>query len=242
MSRQVCLVSGGTRGLGQKIVEELLRGGHAVATFGRSASEHIQRFEKEHGDNFLFQAVDASDLSRVVDFAGAVAKRFGRLDVLVNNAAMPHEGVLTLSSPESIHQVLTVNLESVVRLSQACAKVMLRQHAGCIVNISSVNGVRGHKGVAVYSATKAALDGFTRSLARELGGRGIRVNSIAPGYLDTDMTREMPEELRQQIVRRTPLGRLGTPADVAAVVSFLVSPAAAFVTGQTLVVDGGLTC
>ncbi len=239
---KVCIVSGGTRGLGSAIVGDLLRAGRSVATFGRAESPAIAEARATFGDQLLFAAVDAADGAAVSRFAGAVAERFGRVDALINNAGVGVEGVLTLTRASDIRQAIAVNLESAILLAQAVAKVMLRQRRGHIINISSVNGLRGNRGVSVYSATKAALDGFTRSLARELGGRGIRVNSIAPGYLATDMTDGLAEERRQQIIRRTPLGRLGTVDDVIGTVRFLLSPAAAFITGQTLVVDGGLTC
>jgi 3-oxoacyl-[acyl-carrier protein] reductase len=240
---KVCLVSGGTRGLGSAIVGDLLGAGCSVATFGRAESPAIVALREAFGsERLFFGAVDAVDGAAVAGFAVAAAARFGRLDALVNNAGVGLEGILTLTRAEDIHRALAVNLESAIVLAQAAAKVMLRQHRGHIINISSVNAVSGQRGVSVYSATKAGLDGLTRSLARELGGRGIRVNSIAPGYLATDMTKDLPEARRQQIVRRTPLGRLGTVEDVTGAVRFLLSPAASFITGQTLVIDGGLTC
>jgi 3-oxoacyl-[acyl-carrier protein] reductase len=171
-----------------------------------------------------------------------VAERFGRIDVLVNNLGMAVEGVLPTMRTQDIGEAVEVNLTAALVLSQACSRVMLRQGRGCIVNISSVNAVRGHAGVAVYSATKAGLDGLTRSLARELGPRNIRVNSVAPGYFESDMVKGLTEEQKQRIVRRTPLGRLTSAEDVANAIYFLVSEQAAFITGQILVVDGGITC
>src|SRR4029077_13679929 len=137
-----------------------------------------------------------------------VAARFGRIDVLVNNAGLASEGVLPTMRPQQITDVVGVNLTAALMLAQACSRVMLRQGDGCIVNISSVNALRGHAGVAVYSATKAALDGLTRSLARELGPRRIRVNSVAPGYFESDMVKSMTSDQKYRIARRTPLGRL----------------------------------
>jgi 3-oxoacyl-[acyl-carrier protein] reductase len=239
---QVCVVSGGTRGLGRAIAADLLAAGCTVATFGRTHTTFVEHALAEHGARFSWDEVDAADPAQVARFGAAVAKRHGRIDALVNNVGVMVEGMLTLTRLTDLHRALAVNLESAIVLSQACTKVMLRQHRGRIVNISSVNAVRGHRGVTAYSAAKAGLDGFTRSLARELGGRGIRVNSIAPGYLDTEMTTAMSQDQRQQIVRRTPLERLGNVDDVVGVVRFLLSPEAGFVTGQTLVVDGGLTC
>src|SRR5207244_7066006 len=140
---------------------------------------------------------------------------------------------------EDIHRLVPVNLECAIQLIQAGARVMLERGGGSIINISSVNAVRGHSGVSVYSATKAALDGLTRSLARELGPRGIRVNSVAPGYFDSDMVSDMPEEQKQRIARRTPLGRFASIDEIANAVHFLTSDQASFITGHILVVDGG---
>lgn len=239
----VCLVSGGSRGLGGAIVADLLGAGHTVAAFARARSPFVDETLARHGEaRFVFAAIDAADAPAATRFLAEVAARFGRLDALVNNAGIMVEGLLTLTRAADIHRVLTVNLEAAILLAQAAAKVMLRQRRGHIVNISSVNSLRGHRGVSAYSAAKAGLDGFTRSLARELGARGIRVNSIAPGHLETELTRELTQELRDQIVRRTPLGRLGTVEDVTGLLRFLLSPASSFMTGQTFVVDGGLTC
>jgi 3-oxoacyl-[acyl-carrier protein] reductase len=239
---RVCLVSGGTKGLGRAFVEDLLGAGMSVATFARSRTPFVDEAQARHGERFFFDVVDAADPTQPVRFAAEVARRFGRLDALVNNAGILVQGLLTLTSAADVHRMITVNLEAALVLAQACAKVMLRQHRGRIVNVSSVAGLRGDRGVAVYSATKAGLDGFTRSLARELGARNILVNCVAPGHVETDLTAGMTDEHRQKVIRRTPLGRLGTVEDILGVVRFLLSPAARFITGQTIVVDGGLTC
>jgi 3-oxoacyl-[acyl-carrier protein] reductase len=230
--------------LGEALARAFLDAGACVATFSRSRTEFVKECEENPSirERFFFREVDARNSTDVRKFATDAARQLGPIDVLINNAALAVEGVLALTSIAEIDNAIAVNLGGVVHLSAACTKSMLRNGRGTIINISSVNGVRGHQGVAVYSATKAALDGLTRSLARELGPRGIRVNSVAPGYLETDMTRGMPAERKAQIIRRTPMGRLGTVADVVSVVRFLASPDAGFITGQTIVVDGGLTC
>jgi 3-oxoacyl-[acyl-carrier protein] reductase len=193
-------------------------------------------------DRVWWRDVDATDFAGLRQFVKETRERFGQVDVLVNNAGIAPEGVLPLMREDEIHRVLAVNLEAAIVLAQACSRAMLTRAQGVILNISSIIGTRGYSGLAAYSATKAGLDGLTRSLARELGPRGIRVNSIAPGYLETEMSSTLDAAQRQQIVRRTPLGRLGTVADVVGMVRFVLSPAAAFITGQTLVIDGGITC
>jgi 3-oxoacyl-[acyl-carrier protein] reductase len=238
----VFLLSGGSRGLGQALAEELLQDGHVVATFSRSSGPFVEDALSRYPGRFTWRAIDARDSDAVREFVGETVARFGQLDVLVNNAAAGAEGVLALMREEDVQRTLSLNLEAVVLLTRCCLRVMLRQGHGAIVSVTSVLGVRGHAGVSVYSAAKAALDGFTRSLAREVGERGIRVNSIAPGYFESDMVSGLGDRQRRQIIRRTPLGRLATPQDIVGAIRFLASPESRFITGQTIVVDGGLTC
>lgn len=243
-NRKVILVSGGSRGLGQAIVRDLLEAGHIVATFSRSESSFIQTTierDPEH-HSFYWAPIDGTDFARLSRFALQVTRQYGRIDVLINNAATGVEGILTTMSDDQIHQGIALNLESAIYLTRACLKTMLIQQSGSIISITSVNGLRGHTGVSVYSATKAGLEGMTRSLAREVGAAGIRVNTIAPGYFESDMTTTFTDAQRALITRRTPLQRLGTVEDLVGVVRFLISPEAAFITGQTLVVDGGISC
>jgi 3-oxoacyl-[acyl-carrier protein] reductase len=239
----VVLVSGGSRGLGGALVVDLLQRGHSVAAFSRSTSPLIEGLlAGEHKERLFWQEVDGGDPEPLQRFVLAAARRFGRIDALVNNAAYGLEGLLSFTRPGEIHKALAVNLEGVILLSRACIKVMLTHKSGSIINISSVNGLRGHSGVAVYSATKAALDGMSRSLAKELGPSNIRVNSVAPGYFESEMTTGLTAEQRGRILRRTPLGRLASISDILGSIRFLLSAESSFITGQTLVVDGGLTC
>ncbi|MBV9653423.1 MAG: SDR family oxidoreductase [Acetobacteraceae bacterium] len=244
MRRSVALVSGGSRGLGAALVEGFLARGCAVAAMSRHRSPFIDRTCAEWGErgDFLWEPVDMFDGEASRLFVGRVAEQFGRIDILINNAGVVTEGVLPTLRRDAIEDMIELNFIAPVLLAQACARVMLRQNAGSIVNISSVNAVRGHAGVAVYSATKAALDGLTRSLARELGPRNIRVNSVAPGYFESAMAAGLGEDQKQRIARRTPLGRLARLEEIAEAVFFLASNQASFITGQTLVVDGGMTC
>jgi 3-oxoacyl-[acyl-carrier protein] reductase len=243
-SRPVAVISGGSRGLGQALVADFLERGYVVATFSRGRTPFIESLQQDHllAASFFWEELDSADHDSIKRFVLDVARRHGQIDVVVNNAAVGADGLLTLMRPDEIHRAIAVNLEGAIHLIHACARVMLAQERGSIVSISSVNALRGHTGVSIYSATKAALDGLTRSLARELGPQGIRVNTVAPGYFESDMVRSLTDEQRRRIVRRTPLGRLATTEDIVALVRFLTSTEAGFITGQTLVVDGGLTC
>ncbi|MFZ5895446.1 MAG: SDR family NAD(P)-dependent oxidoreductase [Myxococcota bacterium] len=243
-SSKLVVISGGSRGLGQALVTQCLERGYAVATFSRSSTEFIKTLAEQDANSqrFFWRPVDASDPAALKDFVSEAYLKFGRIDGVINNAGLGADGILATMRTTQIAECISLNLSAAIYLSQACSKVMLQQGSGSIINISSVNAVRGHSGVSVYSATKAGLDGMTRSLARELGPRGIRVNSIAPGYFESDMVGHLTEEATKRIIRRTPLGRLGNTRDIASVAMFLLSTEANFITGQTIVVDGGITC
>jgi 3-oxoacyl-[acyl-carrier protein] reductase len=244
MGQQVVLISGGSRGLGAAIARRCLALGHVVATFSRTAGPFVDeaRARDGAGARFHWDAVDARDDAALRRFVETVAERYGTVDVLVNNAAVGRFAPFPLMRLEDIDETLRVNLRTNVLLARLCTPAMAARGSGCILNISSVNAVRGNAGVAVYSATKAALDGFTRALARELGPRNIRVNSLAPGYFESDMVGGLTERQREKLRRSTPLGRLATVDEIADAALFLISAGAAFITGQTLVVDGGVTC
>jgi 3-oxoacyl-[acyl-carrier protein] reductase len=239
---KVAVVSGGSRGLGRALVEDLLADGWRVATLSRSSNDFLENTLREQPDRLYWEQLDLNEPMTMRDYVRNVARTFGRIDLLVNNAGVLSQELLLTMQPKQIDTLITSNLVSPIVLSQACARIMTGVGGGQIINVSSINAIRGFRGVSVYSAAKAGLDGFSRSLARELGAVDIRVNSVVPGYFDSDMTAGVTPENRERIAHRTPLGRLGTVAEVLGVVKFLISPAASFVTGQTIVVDGGITC
>ena len=242
MSDRVVIVTGGSRGLGAGIVRSYLDSGDRVATCSRSATAETDAWAKEYPERFLFRAADLSRSQDAKAFVTAVVEQWGRVDVLINNAGVARDGILGLTSDEDIDVVVDLNLKGTLYMSRLVSRRMLARGSGNIVNISSIVGRSGYRGLAVYSATKASLDGLTRAMARELGSRGIVVNGIAPGYLRTEMSHGLDEGQLNQIVRRTPSGRLGEPEDIARVCQFLTDPANTYLTGQVLVVDGGLTC
>lgn len=241
---RVALITGGSKGLGAGLVDAFLDAGYRVATCSRSATDAVRAWEEDprNADRFSFTAADISDRDDAERFVKDAAARWGRIDVLVNNAGVAREGVIGLFGDDALDQVVDLNIKGTVYVTRAASRVMLARRSGSIVNISSIVGLSGYRGLSVYAATKAALDGFTRSLARELGSRGITVNSVAPGYLRTEMSHGLDPQQMLQITRRTPMGRLGEPEDVARAILFLTDPANRYVTGQVLVVDGGLTC
>jgi 3-oxoacyl-[acyl-carrier protein] reductase len=240
----VVVISGGSRGLGMAIASRCLSEGYIVATYSRSASPFVKnQLELDPGrKNFFWSEVDATDSAGVKRFVSEVSERYGQISAVVNNAAIGSQGIFPSMRLCDVDLCVDLNLKGTLYLTWVCARFMIQRRGGCIINISSVNGIRGHSGVAVYSATKAGLDGMTRGLARELGPRGIRVNSVAPGYFESGMVDQLDDEAKARIIRRTPLGRLASADDIAEVVLFMISPSASFITGQTIVVDGGLTC
>jgi 3-oxoacyl-[acyl-carrier protein] reductase len=222
-------------------VEGLLARGDAVATFSRSGSPALEALATAHADRLLTARVDAADAAAIRGFVEQAVARFGRIDHCIANAAIAHEGVLAVTSDAAIDDMLAVNLKGSIVLVRECVRQMLVQPTAdsSITVISSVVASRGSPGLAVYAATKAGLEGFARNLARELGPRGIRVNAVAPGFLETELSASLSPENRARIARRAALGRLGQPADVVGAVEFLTSPAASFITGQVIAVDGG---
>ncbi|WP_116248326.1 SDR family NAD(P)-dependent oxidoreductase [Nocardiopsis sp. FIRDI 009] len=237
---RLAVVTGASGTLGSKLAESLLSRGWHVELWSRSQNDAIKRLTEDHPDTARWGEVDVTDHGSVTRAVRAIP-RSARLELLINNAGALNQGLFTMEPPATSEQMIQVNLVGALHASKACARVMLGR-GGSIVNISSINAVRGHRGVASYSAAKAGLHGLTASLARELGADGIRVNTIVPGYFESDLSSRVTPENLQRITRRTPLGRLGTPEDVVSAVEYLISPGADFVTGQCLTIDGGLTC
>lgn len=239
---RVVVVTGGSRGLGAGIVQAYLDAGDHVATCARSRTGQIDAWESAAGDRLMFVEADLARSEDAERFVGAVIDRWGHIDVLINNAGVARDGILAMTTDEAIDTVVDLNLKGTLYMTRLVSRRMLARRRGAIVNVSSIVGLSGYRGLSVYSATKAAVDGMTRALARELGSRGITVNGIAPGYLRTEMSHGLEADQLEQIVRRTPAGRLGEPADIARVCLFLSDPANSYLTGQVVVVDGGLTC
>jgi 3-oxoacyl-[acyl-carrier protein] reductase len=214
MAPTVTIVSGGSRGLGLALVEMLLARGDTVATFSRSGSPAVEAHAAAAAGRLVHERLDAADPAAVRGFVARVAGRCGRIDHCIANAAVAHEGVLATTSDDAIDTLLAANLKGSIVLSRECVRQMLVQSGGCpsVTLVSSIVAARGSPGLSVYAATKAGLEGFARSLARELGPRGIRVNCVAPGFLETDLSASLAAGDRDRIARRTALGRLGTPA------------------------------
>jgi 3-oxoacyl-[acyl-carrier protein] reductase len=237
------VITGGSRGLGAGIAESFLASGDRVATCARRSSPQVEAWLEAHPNQFMFEEVDLADRSEADALIAKVADRWGGIDVLVNNAGVARDGILALVPDDDVDTVVDLNVKATINMTRVVVRRMFaRERRGRIVNISSIVGLSGYRGLAVYSATKAALDAMTRSLARELGPAGITVNSVAPGYMRTEMSHGLDDAQLEQIVRRTPAGRLGEPSDVARAVQFLASAESDYLTGHVLVVDGGLTC
>lgn len=243
MSDRAVIVTGGSRGLGAALVEGFLAQGDRVATCSRRRSDRIEAWATEPSlaGRFLYAAFDMSDRRACASFVAEVVRSFGTVDVLVNNAGLARASVLALVHDDDVDEVVDLNLKATIEMTRIVVRRMLPKGTGRIVNVSSIVGLTGYRGLAVYGATKAAIDGLTRALAREVGPRGITVNSVAPGYLRTEMSHGLDASQLDQIVRRTPAGRLGEPEDVVRAVLFLAAPEADFLTGHVLVIDGGLT-
>ena len=231
---KAALVTGGSRGIGRAIAVELARAGASVTVGYRSGKDEAEAVAGEIGGKAV--QADVSDVTQ----AKQLVDEAGELDILVNNAGLTRDGLIARMSDEDWSAVVDTNLGGVFHTCRAVARGMMKRRRGAIVNISSIVGVHGNSGQTNYSASKAGIIGFTKSLARELGSRGVRANVVAPGYVDTRLTQVLEEELREAMLAGTPLGRLGDPEDVAGAVRFLCSDEASFITGEVVLVDGGL--
>ncbi len=242
MSR-VALVTGGSRGIGRAVALRLASSGHAVAVNyaanGAAAEEVVEAITTAGGVAIAVQA-DVGDADAVAAMFETVEEHLGKVEVLVNNAGITRDDLLLRMGPEAWDQVIETNLRSVYLCSRAAMRGMLRSRWGRIISVSSVSGISGNPGQANYAASKAAIIGFSKSVAREIGSRNITVNVVAPGFIETDMTEELGSEIADEVASRVAVGRLGRPEEIAAAVGYLASDDAAYVTGQTLVVDGGL--
>ncbi len=238
---KIAVVTGASRGIGRGIALALADAGATVICAARDLSklETVVAEIVAAGGKAHAHGVDVASRESIEALISSVVTAHGRIDVLVNNAGITRDNLLLRMKPAEWDDVIATNLTSVFISTQAVMKPMLKQRGGSIINIGSVVGLSGNAGQANYAAAKAGLIGFSKSVAREVASRGIRVNVVTPGFIDTDMTKAMPDAARQAVLASVPLGRTGTPLDIAALVVYLASDASAYVTGQTISVDGG---
>ncbi|WP_456374575.1 3-oxoacyl-ACP reductase FabG [Thiolapillus sp.] len=240
--KTIALVTGASRGIGRAIATRL--GADGMTVIGTATSdggaEAISSYFKEAGIEGQGMKLDVADAASVDQVLSAIAEQYGAVTVLVNNAGITRDNLLMRMKPEEWDAVINTNLNSLYRVCKACIRGMMKARTGRIINIASVVGSSGNAGQTNYAAAKAGMLGFTRSLAQEIGSRGITVNAVAPGFIDTDMTRDLPEAQRKALLSAIPMGRLGSADEIAAAVAFLASDDAAYVTGTTLHVNGGM--
>lgn len=244
LNNSVAIVTGGSRGIGRAISIELARAGAKVvvnyAGHGEKAEETVRLIQEIGGEGIAVQA-DVSKKEDVERLIATTLETYGQIDILVNNAGITRDTLLLRMKETDWDAVINTNLKGVFLCTKEVTKPMMKKRRGAIINISSVVGLTGNAGQANYASAKAGVIGFTKSIAKELSSRGIRVNAVAPGYIDTDMTESISDGVKEQVLGQIPLGRMGTPEDIAQTVLFLATPAASYITGQVISVDGGLT-
>ena len=243
LAEKTALVTGASRGIGRATALELAKAGAKVAlnfAGNRAAAEEVAALIEAAGGEALLVQADVGDPAAVDTMIKAVVARFGKIDILVNNAGITMDNLIMRMKEEEWDAVIHTNLKGIFNCTKAVTRLMMKQKYGRIVNMTSVVGVMGNAGQSNYAAAKAGVIGFTKSMAKELASRNITVNAVAPGYISTDMTANLPEQAKSELQSQIPLQRLGNPEDVAAAVLFLVSPGADYITGQTLHVDGGM--
>ena len=237
---EIALVTGASRGIGKAIAEQLASQGAKVigtATSEPGAEKISEYLAAAGGKGMMLNVNDAESIKTVLK---SITDEFGAVSILVNNAGITRDNLLMMMKDQQWDDIISTNLTSIFHLSKSVLRPMMKARKGRIINIASVVGLTGNPGQTNYAAAKAGIIGFSKSLAREIGSRNITVNTVAPGFIDTDMTRELPEDQREALIKQIPLNRLGDPADIANAVCFLASPEAAYITGETINVNGGM--
>lgn len=242
LTGKIALVTGASRGIGKAIALDLVAQGATVVgtATSESGAQAISDYIQQAGGKGKGLALDVVSQEQIDEVVKAVTDEFGTITILVNNAGITRDNLLMRMKDDEWDSIIQTNLNSVYRMSKACLRGMMKAREGRVINITSVVGLMGNAGQTNYAAAKAGVIGFSKSMAREVGSRGITVNSVAPGFIDTDMTRALPEEQKEALTQQIPLGRLGSPEDIAKAVTFLASEGGAYITGQTLSVNGGM--
>jgi 3-oxoacyl-[acyl-carrier protein] reductase len=242
LDNQIAIVTGASRGIGQAIALELGKQGAVVVGTATSdkGADAISRYLADNDVKGIGLVLDVTDSASVDSMVKTVNGEFGVPTIVVNNAGITRDNLLMRMKDEEWDEIINTNLTSVFRVSKACLRGMMKARNGRIISVASVVGATGNPGQSNYAAAKAGIMGFTKSLAREVASRGVTVNAVAPGFIDTDMTRVLPDDQKDSLLQQIPLSRLGAPEEIAAAVAFLASPAAAYITGQTLHVNGGM--